>query len=143
MPLSECDMRYGPSLFVQDLKQSSTMAKLCDYDWMPFVCCGAHEEHKIWMTDMGQCLDLPLELEAQFSIDNQTLNFELLDGHIREFVLCLIYNCCGSFADFLQIGELLEVDLLEFSATESIIQKLASQIPLLIVDVWLKSSVFA
>ena len=124
MPLSECDMWYGPSLFMQDLEQSSTVAELCDYDWVSFICCSTHKKHQIWMTDMGQCLYFPLKLETQFSIDNQTLNFELLDGHISELVLRLIHDRCGSLTNFLQVGKLLEINLQEFSATESIIQEL-------------------
>ena len=104
MPLSECYMWNRFFLFVQDLKQSSTMTKLCHYNWMPFVCGSTHKKHKIWMADMSQCLNLSLELETEFSINDQALNFELLDGHIGKFILCLIDDCCSSLANFLQIS---------------------------------------
>jgi len=115
------------------------MTELCDYDWMALVCCRTHEEHEVWVTDVGQGFNLPLKLNAELSVYDQALDFELLHSDISEFILGLIDNCSSSFANLLEVCQLSKINLQELSSRECIIKELAGQIPLLILKIWLKS----
>lgn len=127
---------------MEHFEQSSTVAELCDYDWMALVCCRTHEEHEVWVTDVGQGFNLPLELNAKLSIDDQALDLELLHSNISEFILGLIDNCSSSFSNLLEVCQLSEINLQELSSSERIIKELTGQIPLLILKIWLKSLLF-
>lgn len=115
------------------------MTELCDYDWMALVCCRTHEQHQVWVADVGQGFNLPLELNAELSVYDQALDFELLHSDISEFILGLIDNCSSSLANLLEVCQLSKINLQELSSCECIIKELAGQIPLLILKIWLKS----
>lgn len=142
VPLFEGDMRNRRFLLVKHFEQSSTMTELCDYDWVALVCCRTHEEHEVWVTDVGQGFNLPLELDAELPVYDQALDFELLHSNIGEFILGLIDNSSSSFANLLQVGQLSKINLQELSSCECIIKELAGQIPLLVLEIWLESLLF-
>ena len=96
---------------MEHFEQSSTVTELCDYDWMSFICCRTHEEHEVWVTDVGQSFNLSLKLNAKLSVDDQALDFELLHSDISEFVLGRIDNCSSSFSNLLEVCELSKINL--------------------------------
>ena len=46
----ERDIRSAFFLLMKYFEESSSMAKLCDNDWMSLVSRRTHKEHKVWMT---------------------------------------------------------------------------------------------
>lgn len=139
VPLFESDVWNRCLLLMEHFEQSAAVTKLCDYDWVPLICCCTHEEHKVWVADVSQCLNLPLKLNAQLPVDDQALDFELLHGDICELVLCLIDDCSSSFSNLLEVCQFSEINLQELPPIKCIIKELTGQIPLLIVEIWLKS----
>ena len=106
---------------------------------MALVCCRTHEQHEVWVTDVGQGLNLPLKLNAELSVYDQALDFELLHSNISEIILGLIDNCSSSFPNLLEVCQLSKINLQELSSSERIIKELARQIPLLILKIRLES----
>lgn len=123
---------------MEHFEQSSTVTELCDYDWMALVCCRTHEQHEVWVTDVGQGFNLPLKLNAKLSVYDQALDFELLHSNISEFILGLIDNRSSSFSNLLEVCQLSKINLQELSPSERIIKELAGQIPLLILKIRLE-----
>ena len=98
------------TFFMENFKESSSMTKLCHNYRLSLISCCPHEKYKIWMTYMCECFYLPLILETQFSIFDQTLNFELLYCNISELILSLVHYCSCSLSNSLLIHQRFKIN---------------------------------
>ena len=122
--------------FVKDFEQGSSMAKLGNDDRLPFLSTCAHKQQQIWMTDMSQCFDFTLVLQAQLAIFDEVFDSQLFDGDISHFVLGLVHYRSSSRSDFLQVLDSAHVNVQKLSASECVIEELNGEVPLLIIGVW-------
>ena len=128
-PLLQSDLWDALPLLMKHLKQSASVTELSHNHWLLIITDGSAQEHDaVGVVQLNQGLHFSLEVLRQLVVLDETLNLQLLDGHVCKLVLRLEYKGRRSFSYLLRVLKLSCVDLAMRSGLQDPVDELHCQV---------------